>query len=148
MINYHHSYPRLMAECSKEEIDAAQNYLLSYRLCEKMLKLRGYERKRAARIGTPENAEEIIQASEGHWELQVSEIKELINALPNGREKMVLYCHFIRGESVESAAHVIGISRRTAYRMLQKGLALTALALRERARERGDCQNEGCAKDE
>ena len=74
------------------------------------------------------------------------EIKELINSLHNGREKMVLYYHFLRGESVESSARLIGISRRTAYRMLDKGIAMVALALRERALR--DCQNYDRVKSE
>ena len=148
MIDYHYSYPKLLEQCTKEELDAAQNYLLSYRLCERMMNLRGYERKRATRMDEPENAEALLQASECYWELQIREIKALINALHNGREKMVLYYHFLRGESVESAARLIGISRRTAYRMLQKGLAMVALTLRERATREEDWQKNAPAKDE
>ena len=146
MIDHQYSYPKLMEQCTKEELDAAQNYLLGYRLCERMMNLRGYERKRAAKMDEPENAEALLTASEHYWELQIGEIKALINALHNGREKMVLYYHFLRGESVESAAHLIGISRRTAYRMLQKGLAMVALALRERTLH--DCQNYDRTKSE
>ena len=146
MIDYHYSYPKLLEQCTKEELDAAQNYLLGFHLCAKMLNLRGYERKRAAKADEPDNAEEILGASERYWELQISEIKELINSLHNGREKMVLYYHFLRGESVESSARLIGISRRTAYRMLDKGIAMVALALRERALR--DCQNYDRVKSE
>ena len=136
MIEYQNSYSKLMAECTEEELAAAQNYLLSYRLCEEMLGLRGYERKRAAKADLPDNAKQILQASEQHWELQISEIKAMINGMRNGREKMVLYYHYIRGESTASTARLMGISRRTAFRMQKKGLALVALTLRQT--EKGD----------
>lgn len=144
MINRQFSYPKLMELCSDEEFARAQDYLSGYCLCEKMLGLRGYERKRSTHSDTPANTEQILQASEQHWELQALEIKALINGMRNGREKMVLYYHFIRGESVDSAARLIGISRRTAYRMLQKGIAMVAITLRQKPEESTDCQkNDG-----
>lgn len=137
MIDHSNSYSKLLSKCTQEELDAAQNYLKAYRLCEKMLHLRDYERKRTAKMEEPANAEQILQASACHWELQIVQTKQLINDIRNGREKMILYYHFIRGESVESAARLIGISRRTGYRMLEKGVALVALCLRQRAEEDG-----------
>ena len=140
MTDRQHSYPKLMQACTKEELEAAQDYLAGYCLCQKMLRLRDYERKRAAKPEMPANAEQLLQANEQHWELRIIETTQLVSGMRNGREKLILYYHFIRGESVESAARLIGISRRTGYRMLQKGIALVALALRQRAAELADLQ--------
>ena len=50
------------------------------------------------------------------------EIELLIASLRNGREKMVLYYRFIRGQSVMYSTDFLGISRRTGYRLYNKGL--------------------------
>ena len=140
MIERQISHPKLMEQCTDEELAQARDYLLSYRLCEKMLCLRGYERKRSAQPDMPTNDNLFLQMSDQLWEMRMFEIKSLINDMHNGREKMVLYYHYVRGESVECAARLIGISRRTAYRMHEKGLAMVVLARRKKAEALADCQ--------
>lgn len=136
------SYPKLMSECNEGERLAAQDYLSGYVLCKRMLQLRSYERKRAAGPDAPTNVEQLLQANEQHWEVQMIDIKSTVDNLRNGREKMILYYHFIRGESVSSAARLVGISRRSGYRMLEKGLAMVALVLRKREETLADFQKE------
>jgi len=65
------------------------------------------------------------------------EIKTLIDGMRNGREKSILYYHYICGESIDRAADLLDISRRTGYRLHQKGL-ITVSFLMDRSAPRPD----------
>ena len=103
-------------------IENAKNYLSGYQLCMDLLHLRQYERRRAKKFDEPCRAEDILKGNECYWRAKMREIELLIASLRNGREKMVLYYRFIRGQSVMYSADFLGISRRTGYRLYNKGL--------------------------
>ena len=112
-----------MTELQKERIERTRDYLCGYRLCMEMLHLRQYERKRAKRYGEEEfQCEDILAGNEMLWRARMYEICALIEQMKNGRAKLLLYYHYIRGESIEHAANLLGISRRTGYRLHQRGL--------------------------
>ena len=104
-------------------ISAAKDYLCGYQLCLDMLNLRRYERKRSQRFSEEcTGCEEILQGNEAFWKARLYQVEHMIAALRNGREKFILYYHYIKGESIERSADLLGISRRTGYRMHRKGL--------------------------
>ena len=49
-------------------------------------------------------------------------VRHFILSLPNGNEKLLLYYHYVRGESVERCAELLGISRRSAFRLKNRAL--------------------------
>lgn len=51
-------------------------------------------------------------------------VRRSVMRLPDSREKLLLYNHFIRGESLESCAELIGISRRSVFRLKLRALEL------------------------
>ncbi|MBR7099352.1 MAG: hypothetical protein IKC59_08055 [Clostridia bacterium] len=112
-------------------ITAARDYLSGYQLCIDMLNIRRYERKRAKHFDEVCRDANILTGSEAYWRARMYEIEHLITSLRNGREKLILYSHYIKGESIELASDLLGISRRTGYRMHRKGL-LTVGAILER----------------
>ena len=112
-------------------IAAARDYLSGYQLCIDMLNIRRYERKRAKRFGDACHDADILTGSEAYWRARMYEVEHLISSLRNGREKLILYSHYIKGESIELASDLLGISRRTGYRVHRKGL-LTVGAILER----------------
>ncbi len=63
------------------------------------------------------------------WKTRMCEVQNLLGSMKNGREKILLYYRFVRGESVERVADLLGFSRRTGYRLLRRGLALVGLIL-------------------
>ena len=133
MANYKNSTPSLELTCTEEEIRETQNYLCSYRLCVEMLHLRRYERKRAKKLCPDDiDCEDILTGSETFWKMRMRDIYVLINSMKNGREKLILYYYYIRGESIERAANLIGFSRRTGYRMLHRGILMVAIRRRKR----------------
>ncbi len=116
----------------REEL--AKEYLEEYRLCADMLQLRRYEKERTSR------AEEVQRmlpgGNETHWKLKMYEAEHLISALRDSREKLVLYYRYILGRSVEQTADLLGVSRRTGYRLHRRGLTLFGCILERHLREK------------
>ena len=109
--------------------ESARNYLCGYQLCLDMLKLRKYERKRAAKFDELCECEDILSGDEAYWKARIYEIAAFLGKMKNGREKMLLYYRYVKGESIERAAGLLGISRRTAYRLWNKALLSAGLLL-------------------
>ena len=110
-------------------IEAAREFLCGYQLGIQMLHLRQYERKRGRSLELPVVQADVLRGNEVFWHARMQEIGSLINAMKNGREKMILYYHYIRGESIEHASDLIGFSRRTGYRLHRKGLLTVSFLL-------------------
>ena len=58
-------------------------------------------------------------------------IRHDLMKMENSDEKLLLYYHYIRGESVERCAELLGISRSSAFRIKKRALAYFALSRRE-----------------
>lgn len=112
-----------------ERIEHARNFLCGYQLCLDMLNLKKYERRRANVFRDPCDCDDILMQSEPYWRARISEVGALISSMKNSREKLILFYHYIRGESIEHAANILGVSRRTGYRLHQKGLVIAAALL-------------------
>lgn len=123
---------RAVTEREVEEqarIEQTRDFLCGYQLCMDMLNLRKYERKRAYHFDDPCRCEDLLLGSEVFWRARMHEVAHLINSMRNGREKLILYYHYIGGESIERAADLLGVSRRTGYRIHKKGLLQASLLL-------------------
>ncbi len=126
----------MIEEKKDGRICAVQDFLCGYQLCLDMLNLRKYERKRAKRFDDPCDCVDVLAGDEAYWRARMLEVQSLIGSMKNGREKLVLYYHYIRGESIERAADLLGVSRRTGYRIHQKAL-LTASFLFDAMKKAG-----------
>lgn len=116
-------------EEEKQVSEAARNYLCGYQLCLDMLKLRKYERKRASKFDEICECEDLLAGDEAYWKARIFEIATFLGKMKNGREKMLLYYHYVKGESIERAAGLMGISRRTAYRLWHRALLSAGILL-------------------
>ena len=112
---------------------AARDFLAGYQLCLDLLKLKKYERRRSELFDEPCRCEDVLAGNELFWRARMEAVCQAIASLRNGRENLVLYHRYIRGESVEHAAGILGISRRTAYRAFKRGLSVIGAQL-ERGR--------------
>ena len=102
-----------------------------YRVCRELLGLRRYERKRAAAHMEECDVEEILAGDEVFWRARMHAIAAVLGKMKNGREKLILYYHYIKGDSVERIALRLGVSRRTGYRIFQRGLFAVSEYLEE-----------------
>ena len=115
-----------MLEISSESIKKAEDYLKSYRNNGKLLRFEQYEKEYFG-----EDHSCVFEAF-GEAPLaraRMYEVRHFINSLVNCDEKLLLYYHYIKGESVERCAELLGISRSSAFRMKKRGHAMVALAL-------------------
>lgn len=115
----------------REKIREVREYLAGYRFCVEMLQLRRYERVHPSCFDEP-IGEELLSGNEAFWKSRMLEIGLFIGSLPNGRAKLVLHYRYIKGMSVERIADLLGVSRRTGYRLHDKGLLLASLLFEKR----------------
>lgn len=54
------------------------------------------------------------------------EVKMFVTSLPPDERKLFLYYYYIKGETVEKCGELLGVSRRTAYRMKTRALDYAA----------------------
>ena len=87
-----------------EDVEEVRNFLREYWVCRQMLNLRRYERKRWGRPEEPDGVEALLLAGEACWMARMREVEALVGLMRNGREKLVLYYHYIRGESASTGA--------------------------------------------
>ena len=115
-------------------IEKTDNYLRGYQTNRKLLRLDRYEKEY---FHTDENDFEAY----GETPLaraRMFEIRHFVMGMQNSDEKLLLYYHYIRGESVEKCSELLGISRSSGFRLKKRALALAAQKMREgqgRARE-------------
>ena len=104
-----------------QAMEEAKDFLNGYRLCRELLGLQRYERKRNVRIEACSD-ETLLAGDEAFWRARIHTIYSLLEKMKNGREKLMLYYHFIKGDSVERIAVRLGVSRRTGFRICTRGL--------------------------
>lgn len=119
-----------------QQIERVKDFLRSYRMCVEMLSLRRYERRRAKVFEESDWSEDLLGGGEAYWRARMLEVRALIESMRNGREKLMLYYHYIRGESIEHAADMLGFSRRTGYRVHRKALFTVSFLYESRRKNR------------
>ena len=123
------------ADVSEDEIEEVRQFLCSYQLCLDLLNLRKHERRRAKKFDEPFVCDDVLEGSESLWRLRIYEVQELISSMRNCREKVLLYYHYVRSMSIEHAADMIGVSRRTGYRLHRKGLFMISFLYRKKEKK-------------
>ncbi len=107
-----------MEEMTQDRIFEMDNYLRGYQINRKLLRLDRYERE-YFHI----NEEDIEAFGEAPLaRARMFEIRHFIMGMENGDEKLLLYYHYIKGESVERCGELLGISRSTAFRLKRRAL--------------------------
>ena len=110
----------------QEKITTAENYLLGYGLDRKLLKMDRYEREYYG------NQNSLDLESPGEVPLaraRMYEVRHFIMSLRNCDEKLFLYYRYVKGETVERCAELLGIARSSGFRLKKKAIALAAKAL-------------------
>ena len=105
---------------NETEIRMMQDYLKGYGLNRKLLRMDRYEQ---------EYFHPDIRDFESFGEAPLArarmyEIRHFIMSLPNSDEKLLLYYHYVKGESVARCGELLGISRASAFRMHRRALLL------------------------
>ena len=116
------SQRRVMQKTSINRTDEVRRYLESYLLLGKMLSGNRYAREY---LGAPPDGEDAA-ADDPFIQAKMIGIRHFIMQLPDCREKMLLYYRYLYGRSVEACAEILGVSRRTAFRIAADALIFAA----------------------
>ena len=103
-----------------ERIQTMDNYLKSYGLNQKFLRLDRYERN----FFGYKTSEDALPGELTLVRAKMYEVRHFIMSLENGEEKLILYYHYIRGESIEKCSELLGIARCSGFRLKKRALLL------------------------
>ena len=107
---------------SEEEIREVEDYLRGYAFHEKMLEVDEMERSFFYEERKRGPSSELSLA-----QVRLFEIRHFVMGMENSMEKLLLYYHYVKGESVEHCGELLGVSRSTVFRMKHRALALAVL---------------------
>lgn len=107
---------------SNDEIKAMEDYLKGYALSIKLLELDRYERQ----FFGYRDGEDGALGDTSMARARMFEVRHFIMAMENSEEKLLLYYHYIRGETVDKCAELLGISRSSGFRLKRRALMLAA----------------------
>ena len=105
---------------TEKEIKDAENYLCSYKFCRKLINMKNYEDKYFDTLEWESESPAEFSLARA----KMFEIRHFILDMENSSEKLMLYYHFVRGESIERCGELLGVSRSSAFRMKKRALAL------------------------
>ncbi len=135
---------RYSRDVSAEELQAAEEYLSSYRHGARMLDCMRYGRQFMGSEVLPEdpllfwsenydeNESEKADADESIIRARMYGVRHFITELKcDGNARLLLYWHYIRGVSVTRCAEMMDVSRAGAFRVRKRALEAAARALRK-----------------
>ena len=111
---------------TKEQKKQVESYMKTYKINKKLLRMEKYHK---AYMGG-DNTEHMAEAEKEMLNetpfarARMFDVRHFILSLDNSDEKLLLYYHYIKGESVERCAELLGVSRRSAFRMKNRALAM------------------------
>ena len=109
----------------QEAICRVKAFLESYRVASAMVRLHDRDRADGCMPGETTFYGEVGGDRE-FWICRMHHIRAFIASLGHTSAKLLLYYHYIRGETVERAAESLFVSRRGAFRLKKRALALAA----------------------
>ncbi len=103
-----------------------KNFLESYGTNKKMIQMLAYEREY---FGAESEGDSLLMLPGGDEVLlrsKMFDVRKFITTLDNNNCKLLLYYHYIRGNSVEKCAELLGISRTSGFRLKRRAIELAA----------------------
>jgi len=108
-------------ELENQKVSKADAYIRGYEESRKLLALNIYEKNTTSEWR--ESGKEGLGDTFFN-RARMFDIRHKVMELPNGDEKLILYYHYIKGESIDRCADLLGLSRSTAFRIKRKGLVM------------------------
>ena len=105
--------------------ERTRRFLSDVLLCASLLECEERSRRMDKLLGLSENP----LGNVAYWRSRCRAVVAVINAVPPGREKTLLTLRYLNGHSIEKSADLMGVSRRTAYRIHQRALVVASRVL-------------------
>ena len=109
-----------MQEKELGHTEEVRRYLESYLIYAGMLAGNRYARTYLGELADGEKSAE----DDPFLKAKMFSVRRFIMDLPDCREKMLLYYRYLHGHPVEKCADLMGVSRRTAFRIAKDALVL------------------------
>ena len=106
----------------RERLLRMDEYLKGYAFNRKLLRLARYEKE----FFGDGMLEEESAGEPPLARARMFAIRHFVMGLPNGDEKLFLYYHYVREESVERCGELLGIARASAFRLKKRALRTAA----------------------
>ena len=106
-----------------------EDYLRGYSFHRKMIAMDAYERSFFYDYAPKQGKDDAMEVPLARVKLY--EIRHFVMGMENSDEKLLLYYHYVKGDSIERCAELLGIARCTAFRMKKRALRLAVLHKRE-----------------
>ena len=104
-------------------------FLERYAMAVRMLRLCRIDQKTGSNLPGEATYYGCVGGDAAYWQEQMRDIRAFIESLPNESCKLLLYYHYVIGMTVERTSEELDISRRNAFRLKKKALALAAARL-------------------
>ena len=126
-----------MVNNTQEDICAVKKYLEGYGASKSILKMMEYEKEYFADESKAHDDDALIVpgGDEVLLKSKMYDVRRFILGMEDGKEKALLFYHYIRGFSVEKCSEMMGIGRTSAVRLKKKALASAAARFAERAKK-------------
>lgn len=111
------------ASATTEQKKLIENFLRGYSLNGKLLTMEKYRDEYFGDNYSP-ISDEGMPREVPLARARMFEVRHFILSLKNSDEKLFLYYHYIKGDSVERCSELLGISERSCYRLKNKALLL------------------------
>lgn len=126
-----------MVNNTQEDICAVKKYLEGYGASKSILKMMEYEKEYFADKSKAHDDDALIVpgGDEVLLKSKMYDVRRFILGMEDGKEKALLFYHYIRGFSVEKCSEMMGIGRTSAFRLKKKALASAAARFAEREKK-------------
>lgn len=111
---------------TKAEYDEIEDYLKTYGFYKKLLRMEKYEQQYFdCKYGESSDMSE-HPSGQTLAHAKMFEVRHFIMSMQNSNEKLLLYYHYVKCDSVDRCAELLGISRSSAFRLKKRALVLAA----------------------
>ena len=103
-----------------EQKNMIRAFLEGYSMNKKLMRLDRYKKE----FFGDDDKDDLLISETPLARASMFEVRHFILSLPNSDEKLFLYYHYVKGNSVPQCAELLGISERGAFRMKNRALAV------------------------
>ena len=108
--------------------ERTRRFLSDFLLCAALIEYRERSRRMDSAIGISSNP----WGNVDYWRTRCRAVASLISSMPPTREKSLLTLRYLNGHSIEQCADLLGVSRRTAYRIHKRAITIASRILLRR----------------
>lgn len=108
--------------------ERTRRFLSDFLLCAALIEYRERSRRMDSAIGISSNP----WGNVDYWRTRCRAVASLISSMPPAREKSLLTLRYLNGHSIEQCADLLGVSRRTAYRIHKRAITIASRILLRR----------------